>query len=690
MYFSLLQQIESPADLKSLSDEELQIIAAEIRLKLIQVTAMNGGHLASSLGATDIIIAMHSVYNAPVDKLVFDTGHQAYAHKLLTGRQTEFDSLRLFGGLSGFIRKDESPYDVHDSGHASDALSIAMGLALSRDIDGRDERVVALVGDAAISGGMAFEALNQIGHEGRDITIILNDNEMSIAQNVGALSLYLTKVRSSRPYIQTRDSIESRLSSLGNPGRHLVEMGERMRDSAKLFLIGGTFFEDMGITYLGPVDGHSITQLKQVMQSSKQIAGPVLIHAFTQKGKGYLPAEADPELFHGASRFTLSTGQFEAKTEGKSYTEFFGDALVAEAEVDRRIIAVTAAMPKGTGLDGFKQLFPERFFDVGIAEEHAVASAAGMALGGNIPVVAIYSSFLQRAFDQLITNVSLMNQHVVFCLDRAGLVGEDGTTHHGVFDLAYLRTMPNMKIIVPATGAQLADALHTALRLAGPVALRFPRGEAFVLDPPDDAASAAGAAGAADTANAASAAGTASAASATDTANAANVTPATGATPAPKLLEPGKAELLRAGKDVALLAVGRMVKQSLLAADKLADQGVDAAVYNMIWVKPLDTELLASLTNYQLVVTLEEGTLTGGFGSAVLEAMSDIGSADSVAAPRLLRIGIPDEFITHGTTNQLFELLGFDAPSLAETIRQAFDRNTAPKYSKTILADSQS
>ncbi|MCL2137608.1 MAG: 1-deoxy-D-xylulose-5-phosphate synthase [Coriobacteriia bacterium] len=637
MYLSRLEQIQSPEDLRGLSDDELAVIAAEIRLRLIQVTAQNGGHLASSLGATDIIVAMHAVYNAPVDKLVFDTGHQAYAHKLLTGRQAGFSTLRQHEGLSGFIRKDESDYDVYDTGHASDALSIAMGLVLSRDLSDRHERVVALVGDAAMSGGMAFEALNQIGHEARDLTIILNDNEMSIAHNVGAFSLYLAKMRSSRPYIRTRDTIEGSLSRLGNPGRYLVDVGERMRDSMKLFLVGGSFFEDLGFTYLGPVDGHSIEHLRQVMLSSQQLAGPVLIHAYTTKGKGYLPAEADPELFHGASRFTVSTGVFLPKNEGKSYTEYFSDALVAEGGADPSIVAITAAMPKGTGLDAFKQSFPERFFDAGIAEEHAVTSAAGMALGGNLPVVAIYSSFLQRAYDQLMTNVCLMGQHVVFCLDRAGLVGEDGTTHHGVFDLAYLRTMPNMKVIAPASAQQLVDALHTALALDGPVALRFPRGEAYHLDGE-------------------------------------KTTPL-----APRMLDVGRAELLRSGSDVAFLALGSMVKQGLEAASLLEAEGISTAVYNMIWAKPIDTGLLASLTGYRLVVTLEEGTLMGGFGSAVLEAFADQAAdlADSPRMPRVVRIGIPDDFVAHGTPQELMEDLQLDASSIAQKVRALYGEDQA-------------
>lgn len=628
MTFSLLESIESPADLKGLTDDELAVIAAEIRLRLMQVTSVNGGHLASSLGAADIIVAMHATFDAPRDKLVFDTGHQAYAHKLLTGRQRQFDSLRSFGGLSGFTRRNESDFDVYDSGHASDSLSIALGLALSRDLRGGEERVVALIGDAALSGGMAFEALNQIGHEQRDITIVLNDNEMSIAHNVGAFSLYLAKVRASRPYIRTRDTIEDRLSRLGNPGRAMVDMGERMRDSMKLFLIGGTLFEDMGITYLGPVDGHSITHLRQVLQASQHISGPVLIHAYTTKGKGYLPAEADPELFHGASSFNLATGDFVHKNGGKSYTEYFSDALVREAERDAEIVAITAAMPKGTGLDAFQKSFPNRFFDVGIAEEHAVTLAAGMALGGNKPVVAIYSSFLQRAYDQIVTNVCLMNQHVVFCLDRAGLVGEDGATHHGLFDLSYLRSMPNMRIIAPATAADLADALHTALTLDGPVALRFARGEAFEPEPSE-----------ADVPG------------------------------EPRLLEVGRSVPLLAGSDVILLALGSMVKPALQAARTLGERGISTAVVNMLWIKPVDTNLLKTLGGYRLIVTLEEGTLQGGFGSAVLEELNDIEMLNTVdTKPQVIRIGIDDHFVSHGCHTDLLRDNALDSDSIVERI----------------------
>jgi 1-deoxy-D-xylulose-5-phosphate synthase len=415
-------------------------------------------------------------------------------------------------------------------------------------------------------------------------------------------------------------------------------MGERMRDSVKLFLIGGTFFEDMGITYLGPVDGHSIEQLRMVMQSSQQIAGPVLIHAFTKKGRGYLPAEADPELFHGASRFDIATGIFSTGSTARSYTDYFSDALVAEAKIDQRIVAITAAMPLGTGLDCFKQRFPSRFIDVGIAEEHAVASAAGMAIGGSLPVVAIYSSFLQRAYDQLMINVGLANQHVVFCLDRAGLVGEDGATHHGAFDLSYLRSIPNMQILAPAFGDQLADALHTALRLDGPVALRFPRGEAP--------------------------------SSLIDESGHTHESHTEQRRHQAVFLEPGRAQLLLSGSDVALLAVGSMVKPSLEAARLLAEDDISVAVYNMIWVKPIDYELVASL-NHPLIVTLEEGSLVGGFGSAVLEVLSERKPQKADCLQKTLRIGIPDRFVGHGSQRELLVELGLDSKSIAATVRAA-------------------
>ncbi|MCL1879954.1 MAG: 1-deoxy-D-xylulose-5-phosphate synthase [Actinomycetia bacterium] len=702
---SLLEKIDSPSDLQQLSEPELTLLAAEIRECLIDVTSQTGGHLASSLGATDLIVALHSIYHAPDDHIVYDTSHQAYAHKLICGRRDVFAGLRSFGGISGFTRKDESPYDVYDAGHASDALSIALGLVLARDLSHGQERVVVLVGDASISGGMAFEALNQIGHEGRDITIILNDNEMSIAHNVGALSLYLAKVRASRPYLWTRDTVEGRLSKMGPPGRFLVNTGNRFKASAKKLLLGSTLFEDMGITYLGPVDGHSIPRLRAVLVAAERISGPVLVHAITQKGHGYPPAAANPEGFHGAGRFDRQTGVFEPPVaQGPTYTQCFAQALVNAAEQNPDIVAITAAMPNGTGLDEFERRFTGRFFDVGIAEEHGVTLSAGLALRGKLPVVAIYSTFLQRAFDQVLTNVCLMNLHVVLCLDRAGVVGEDGTTHHGMFDIAYLRMIPNMRIIAPADAQQLADALYTALAMDGPVALRYPRGEAAA---PGVATygSVAGQPTADDQVGSSSHMGDLGAAQLTrryDTIDQCH----------PKMLKPGKSVQLRQGSDVAVLALGSMVSPSLAAADKLAAEGISVAVHNMLWVKPLDRDLLSTLAGFPLVVTVEEGTLCGGFGSAVLECLAELaaseteskelgkntvdipdgslaashpssgGSPDapppggqpdgSLRRPRIVRIGVPDEFVTHGAPRVLHSELGLDAEHLAQRISDAF------------------
>ncbi|MDR2714541.1 MAG: 1-deoxy-D-xylulose-5-phosphate synthase [Coriobacteriales bacterium] len=618
----ILQRIERPSDLQALSTEESEKLAAEIRERLIEVTAQTGGHLAPSLGTVELTLALHRAYDFSIDRLVFDVGHQSYAHKLITGRDGRFDTLRTFEGICGFPRRDESPYDAHESGHASDSLSIACGLAAARDLRGSNEQIVVLIGDAALSGGMAFEALNQIGHDQRNITIILNDNEMSIARNVGALSLYLGKARMSKPYTLTRDTVEGGLSRFGRPGRLLVRAGERVKSSVKKLFVPGMFFEDMGIKYIGPIDGHSSATLNDVIERAKTTDGPTLIHAVTKKGLGYEPAEKRPDLFHGIGPFDQKTGEVLSKPskDAKSFTSIFSDALIAEAEHNPDIVAITAAMEDGTGLAGFKKKFGKRFFDVGIAEEHAVALAAGLALGKKLPVVAIYSTFLQRAFDQMAINVALQDQHVVFCVDRAGLVGEDGPTHHGAFDLAYLRAIPNMRILAPTNESDFRDALHTALALTdGPVALRYPRalGEVCAKDK------------------------------------------------APEVLPVAQARRLRSGDDVALLAVGRFVGLALAVADLLAEQGIKARVENMLWVKPLDKQAVSAAAKTKLIVTLEDGTTTGGFGSAVLESLARL---DKPSQTPVLTLGLPDEFITHGSVACLFESLGLTAPQITATI----------------------
>ncbi|MDR2672977.1 MAG: 1-deoxy-D-xylulose-5-phosphate synthase [Coriobacteriales bacterium] len=626
MMHSVLENIERPDDLRSLSPEDVRRLAAEIRQRLVDVTSKNGGHLASSLGAVEIILALHSVFDFSYDRLVFDVGHQGYAHKLITGRNAAFDTLRKFGGISGFPKREESIYDAHDSGHASDSLSIACGLAKAYALNGDTNEVVALIGDASLSGGLAFEALNQIGHDQYNITIVLNDNEMSISKSVGALSLYLGKLRMSRPYTVTRDTLEGSLERIGKAGRVLVNAGEAAKSSFKKLVVPGMFFEDMGIKYIGPIDGHNIFDVLDAFSAAKGYRGPIIVHTVTQKGRGFEPAEKKPELFHGVSSYDPKTGELDPKNGlAPTFTQAFGSSLLDEAERDDAIVALTAAMPTGTGLDGFAACFSERFIDVGIAEEHAVAMAAGLALAGKKPVVVIYSAFLQRAFDQLAVDVALQRLHVVFCLDRSGLVGEDGSTHHGLLDLVYLRALPAMRIIAPSDARMLSDALHTALSMNdGPVAIRYPRGATPDGAVPDDYV--------------------------------------------PQILPFGIANLLRSGADVALLALGKMIPLAAECATLLAAQGIEASVYDMIWVKPIDEDAVRAATATRLIVTLEDGTTSGGFGSAVLETLSGVAER-----PVVLTLGVPDEFCGHGCIERLFESLGLTPAAVTEQIVEALN-----------------
>ncbi|MDR2035940.1 MAG: 1-deoxy-D-xylulose-5-phosphate synthase [Coriobacteriales bacterium] len=655
MTTDLLHDIERPDDLRALSPSELAALATQIRERMIAVTAKTGGHLASSLGAVEIIIALHRVFDFSSDRLVFDVGHQSYAHKIITGRNSNFDTLRQKGGVSGFPKRDESLFDAHDAGHASDSLSIACGLATARDLSGRHEHIVALIGDASLSGGLAFEALNQIGQDRKKIIMVLNDNEMSISKNVGALSLYLGKVRMSKPYILTRDTVEGGLERTGRVGRALVNAGEAAKSSVKKLVVPGMFFEDMGIKYIGPIDGHNLGRLEEALEAARVIDGPVLIHAVTKKGRGFTPAEAMPELFHGVGSFDPRTGMvIKNAAAAPSYTEVFGTALLQEAAQNEDVVAITAGMTSGTGLVAFKESFPGRFIDVGIAEEHAVALAAGLALGGKRPIAAIYSTFLQRAYDQVVIDVALQKLPVVFCVDRAGLVGEDGSTHQGVLDLAYLRCIPNLRIIAPYTAADLKRALHTALSIDdGPTAIRYPRGEAPSeaalaeyyaardTGQEDLAADAGSDAGAADAADAVAAAD----AAATDT------------------LPVGKARMLRSGNDLALLAVGNMVPVALECANILSAQGVQASVADMLWVKPLDCEMVQRAAATGHIVTLENGSAMGGFGSAVLEELVNL-----QLTPLVQTFGLPDAFIEHGAPSALLQELGLTAPDIAQQI----------------------
>ena len=615
----LLDVIDNPSVLKLLSNDELDILAKELRQEIIETTAHTGGHVASSLGAVDLIVACHSVLDCPKDKIVFDVGHQAYAHKLLTGRREAFTTQRTFGGISGFPKPSESPYDAHPSGHASDSLSVALGLAKARDLAGSDEKIVAIIGDAAIAGGMAFEALNHIGQAQTPLVIILNDNEMSISRNVGALMKHFGAMRASAQYQQTRDSVQDALENSGNAGRALVQFGRNMKDSMKQFFLSSSMlYECLGILCTTPIDGHNIALLREILQTALSAKGPVIVHVVTKKGQGYAPALNNPVAFHGVSAFDPKTGMaVKEPSSVSSYTDVFGDALVNEAQRDNRIVAITAAMKTGTGLTNFAQEFPQRFIDTGITEGHAVGLAAGLAFGGMKPVVAIYSTFLQRGIDQAIIDVALSNLDVVFAIDRAGLVGEDGPTHHGVFDMVYMRMIPNMHVMTPSNEAELVNALHTALTMGGPFAIRYPRGAAV---------------GAALSSS-------------------------------PCVLEPGQSQTLREGNDVALLAFGRMVEQALKAAQVLKTLGINARVIDMRWVKPLDVQAIAAAGNTQLVVTLEEGVCAGGAGSAVMEVMA----AQGITTP-VLSLGIPDSFVTQGTVGELLNLLHLDPEGIAAAV----------------------
>ena len=621
----ILDAITSPADLKVLTNEELAILAREIREEIVATTAVTGGHVASSLGAVDIIVALESLLDMPRDRVVFDVGHQAYAHKLLTGRREAFKTLRTYGGISGFTKPTESPYDVHFSGHASDSLSIATGLAKARQLKGTGEKVVALIGDASLAGGMAFEALNYMGNEQLPLVIILNDNEMSISRNVGALMKHLGNIRANNHYREAREGLQEAMETGGPVARGLLSLGKNMKESFKQMVIPHSMiFESLGIVCTHPIDGHNIAELRDILSLVLEMDGPALVHVVTRKGEGYEPARQDPERFHGTGPYDIATGRALKKPgRAPSYTEVFGAALADEAMGDGDVVAITAAMTGGTGLKDFAAEFPERFVDVGIAEEQAVGMAAGLAAGGKKPVCALYSTFMQRAVDQMIIDVALSRANVVFALDRAGLVGDDGPTHHGVFDLVYMRMVPHMRVLAPSDEAELVHALHTALALGGPVSLRYPRGEGAGAPLPD----------------------------------------------APELLPVGKARTVREGNDVALLAFGRLVAEARAAADLLAEAGVEARVVDMRWVKPLDEEAIAAAAATGLVVTVEEGVVSGGAGQGVLEVLARQGTP--VAA---VTLGIPDEFVAQGPVPQLFADLGLNGEGIAATVRAELEK----------------
>ena len=620
----ILDVVDSPADLKLLTDDELSILAREIREQIITTTSKTGGHVASSLGAVEIILAVHSLLNCPEDKLIFDVGHQSYAHKLVTGRRDRFDTLRTFHGISGFPKPSESEYDVHASGHASDSLSVAVGLAKARALSGGTNKIVALIGDAALGGGMAFEALNYIGQAQLPMVIILNDNEMSISRNVGALMKHLGYLRTSSSYRTTRDRVQEAMEQSGALGSALMHFGRNAKESMKQFVIPHSMiFEQLGIVCTTPVDGHNIHELKEMLSTCLAADGPVLMHVVTKKGAGYGPAMAEPTRFHGTGPYDIATGKAIKKpAKAPSYTSVFGDALLNEARADERIVAITAAMESGTGLTGFEKEFPDRFIDVGICEENAAGMAAGLAIGGRKPVFAVYSTFLQRAIDQLIVNNALMNLDVVFAIDRAGLVGADGPTHHGMFDLVYTRMVPNMRVLAPSNEAELVNSLHTALVLGGPFAVRYPRGEACGVPVPDK----------------------------------------------PETYEPGVSRLVREGSDVAILAFGNMVEPANEAAAALEEAGLSVRVVDMRWVKPLDTEAIRRAAETRLVVTVEDGVVEGGVGEEVLAELA----RQDAKAP-VLTLGIPDRYIMQGAPDFLMHELGLDAEGIAAAIEEKLE-----------------
>ena len=615
---NLLDKINSPADVKKLSDEQLKQLAAEIRQLLIKVISHTGGHLAPNLGVVELTLALHKVFTTPQDKLVFDVGHQAYIHKIITGRREQFPTLRQYGGLSGFPKRCESEHDAFGTGHSSTSISAALGMAAARDLQGEDYNVVAIIGDGSMTGGMAFEALNNAGTLHKKMVVVLNDNEMSISKNVGAMSDYLYHLRTGETYNKIKNDIEGWLKNM-EFGSDVLKAIRRLKGSVKYLMVPTSIFEELGFTYLGPVDGHDIHGLIEVLQAAKKIDGPVMVHVLTKKGKGYKPAEESPNKFHGTGPFEIATGKKITNPAAPiSYTEVFGKTITELADSDKKIVGLTAAMPDGTGLNIFAQAHPDRFFDVGIAEQHAVTAAAGMAAAGMKPVTAIYSTFMQRAYDSILHDICMQKLHVTMCLDRAGLVGDDGYTHHGVFDYAYLRSIPNMTIMAPKDENELRHMLKTALSFNGPISVRYPRGSGVGVD----------------------------------------------ITEPMHELPIGKAEVLREGTELCFWAIGSMVQSAVQAADKLKEQGIDAGVVNMRFAKPLDKELLIEhAKRYGKIVTLEEGVLAGGVGSEVLEILDDAGLLQQCA---VLRLGIPDEFVTHGDKKLLFRDLGLDTDAIVQ------------------------
>ncbi|MBI2656413.1 1-deoxy-D-xylulose-5-phosphate synthase [Candidatus Woesearchaeota archaeon] len=617
----MLDKINSPKDLKRLNREQLKILSQEIRDKVIEVVSKNGGHLGGPLGAVELTLAVHHVFNAPYDKIVIDTGHQSYPHKLVTGRRDNFHTLRQYKGVCGFCNIEESEYDVFGAGHASTAISASLGIAKARDFKSENHKVVAIVGDGAITAGLAFEGLNNAGASKTDILIILNDNRMSISPNVGAVSNYLSKIVLRPGYFELRKKTGDLLRRIPGIGPEGVEKLGKAEERLRTLSSEGNFFESLGFQYFGPIDGHNLDELIPALQNVKHLKGPVLLHVKTEKGKGYAFAEKDIDKFHGMSPFDPVNGSKYVTTTKMTWTDAFANALIRIAEQDKRIIAITAAMKSGTGLNKFEKHFPERTFDVGIAEQHAVTFAGGLAISGMKPICAIYSTFLQRAYDQIIHDVCLQNLPVIFALDRAGLVGDDGPTHNGPFDIAYFRAIPNAVIMVPKDENELQHMLYTATLLKAPCALRYPRGNAVGV----------------------------------------------GLDTEFRKLEVGKGEILREGRDVLILGAGPILYDAIQVIEELK---CSATIINARFVKPLDKELiLRHAQKIRKIITLEEGTINGGFGSAVIELLEDKGIKASIK-----RIGIPDKFIEHGKQDMQKKLAGIDKESIKRIIMETLSK----------------
>ncbi len=621
----ILDRINTPHDLKPLDLSELQILADEIREEIIKTVSKNGGHLAPSLGAVELTIALHYVFDAPRDKIIWDVGHQAYAHKIVTGRKDRFHTLRTYGGISGFPKREESPYDTFNTGHSSTSISAGLGMSTAKALKGEKDKIIAVIGDGAMMAGMAFEALNQAGHTERDLIVVLNDNEMSISPNVGALSSFLSRKITGRRFVNFKRELENFIKSIPSVGEDILRLLRKGEDSIITLLTPGMLFEAFKFRYIGPINGHRLERLIEAFNNAKYLNGPVLVHVSTIKGKGYEPAEKNPSMYHGIGPFDIKTGKPKKGPDARaSYTEVFGNTIVELARKDKRIYAITAAMPDGTGLVKFAKEFPERFSDVGIAEQHAVTFAAGLAIEGFRPVVAIYSTFLQRAFDQIIHDVCLQKLPVVFAIDRGGIVGEDGPTHHGTFDLSYLRLIPDIIVAAPKDENELRHMLYTALKQEEyPMAIRYPRGKAIGLEPDIDY----------------------------------------------KEIPIGKAEILKEGNDLLILAIGSTVYPSLHAAEEMEKEGISVSVINCRFVKPMDKEIAQLVKSIGKVITVEENTICGGFGSAVMELLNEQDIRNVV----LKRIALPDRFLEHGPADFMREKYGLDKDSIKKEIKALLD-----------------